>query len=82
MTITKRGGFVKQEEHFRAGINGGSNLTWPDATCPGLNQDPHLRPLANNGGSTLTLALQANSPATHHCMMTYCPANDQRGWPG
>ena len=32
-------------------VDGGGNLSWPDSSCPGLNQDPKLSPLAKNGGS-------------------------------
>ncbi|GIW42068.1 MAG: hypothetical protein KatS3mg076_2645 [Candidatus Binatia bacterium] len=43
--------------------DGGGNLSWPDATCPGINQDPTLGPLENNGGPTQTHALLAGSAA-------------------
>jgi predicted outer membrane repeat protein len=62
-------------------LDGGGNLSWPDASCPGLNQDPLLRPLAMNGGSTATMALRAASPAIHHAVLADCPLIDQRGWP-
>jgi CSLREA domain-containing protein len=60
--------------------NGGGNLSWPDTSCPGLNLDPKLNPLANNGGQTLTMALQANSPAIDAAIIAFCPATDQRGF--
>src|SRR6185503_16337346 len=41
--------------------NGGGNLSYPDTTCPGVNGDPKLTGLANNGGTTQTMALQAGS---------------------
>ena len=62
-------------------VDGGGNLSWPDSSCPGLNQDPKLSPLANNGGANLTMALQAGSPAIHHADPAICPVTDQRGWP-
>ncbi len=62
-------------------VDGGGNLSWPDVSCPGLNQDPKLRPLANNGGDTRTMALQESSPAIHYASAGVCPATDQRGWP-
>jgi CSLREA domain-containing protein len=37
--------------------NGGGNLSWPDTTCPGINKDPRLGPLQDNGGPTKTMAL-------------------------
>jgi hypothetical protein len=60
-------------------VDGGGNLSWPDSTCPGLNQDPKLSPLALNGGSTRTMALIANSPAIQHAVLANCPVQDQRG---
>ena len=46
-------------------IDGGGNLTWPssDTTCAGVNGDPKLGPLVDNGGLTRTLALQPGSAA-------------------
>ena len=32
--------------------DGGGNLSYPDATCPGINRDPKLGPLQDNGGPT------------------------------
>jgi hypothetical protein len=43
--------------------DGGGNLSYPDTTCPGTNGDPNLGPLANNGGSTQTMALGVGSAA-------------------
>ena len=40
----------------------GGNLS-TDATCPGINSDPKLGPLAHNGGPTQTMALLPGSPA-------------------
>lgn len=41
----------------------GNNLVWGDATCPGNKIDPKLAALADNGGATQTMALQAGSAA-------------------
>ena len=41
--------------------------------------DPKLGPLANNGGSTLTMLLLAGSPAIDQANDVDCPAQDQRG---
>jgi len=45
--------------------DGGNNLRWPssDTTCVGAYLNPLLAALANNGGSTQTMALQAGSAA-------------------
>jgi CSLREA domain-containing protein len=71
-----------------AGVNcdgtvtdGGGSLSWPDATCPGLNADPKLGGLANNGGPTQTHALLPGSAAIDAAVAAYCPATDQRGVP-
>jgi predicted outer membrane repeat protein len=50
-------------------------------TGPGdqINTDPKLGPLADNGGPTQTMALQAGSPAIDAGTNTGCPATDQRG---
>ncbi|MCB0341879.1 MAG: right-handed parallel beta-helix repeat-containing protein [Bdellovibrionales bacterium] len=37
--------------------------------------------LANNGGSTQTISLQAGSPALDSGLNAYCPTTDQRGLP-
>jgi predicted outer membrane repeat protein len=60
-------------------VDGGGNLSWPDATCPGLNADPLLGPLQGNGGPTQTQALLAGSPALDAAALANCPATDQRG---
>ena len=59
--------------------DGGGNLSWPDTTCPGLNADPLLGPLQDNGGPTQTLALLPGSPAIDAALLANCPATDQRG---
>jgi hypothetical protein len=61
--------------------DGGHNISWPDTTCPGINADPRLGPLASNGGPTQTLALLPTSPAIDALprVGAGCPATDQRG---
>ncbi len=59
--------------------DGGGNLSWPDTTCPGLNADPLLGLLANNGGPTETHALLPGSAAVDNAVDANCPATDQRG---
>jgi CSLREA domain-containing protein len=62
----------------------GTNID-SDGTCslagpgdrPGV--DPRLGPLAPNGGSTMTHALLAGSPAIDTADPATCPATDQRG---
>jgi CSLREA domain-containing protein len=44
-----------------------------------VGQDPLLEPLADNGGGTLTHALQSTSPAINAANNAICPATDQRG---
>jgi hypothetical protein len=65
-------------------IDGGGNLSYPDTTCPGINADPVLGPLQNNGGPTDTMALNAGSDAVDGGTDAICgapPVNglDQRG---
>ena len=64
-------------------LDGGGNLSWPDTTCPGTNQDPLLDPagLHDNGGPTPTVALQPESPAIDTAQAANCPGGDQRGVP-
>jgi CSLREA domain-containing protein len=64
--------------------DGGGNLSYPDATCPGINADPLLGPLQNNNGPTKTMALGPGSPAIDAANDAVCaapPVNnlDQRG---
>ena len=58
----------------------GGNLEFGDASCPSgfLRADPHLSPLAGNGGPTQTIALQPGSAAIHH-VRTCVLGSDQRG---
>jgi hypothetical protein len=44
-----------------------------------IGLDPRLDPLADNGGATLTHALQPGSPALDAGANASCPATDQRG---
>eukprot|EP00545_Synedropsis_sp_CCMP1620_P004907 CAMPEP_0119005898 /NCGR_PEP_ID=MMETSP1176-20130426/1992_1 /TAXON_ID=265551 /ORGANISM="Synedropsis recta cf, Strain CCMP1620" /LENGTH=839 /DNA_ID=CAMNT_0006957757 /DNA_START=70 /DNA_END=2592 /DNA_ORIENTATION=- len=65
--------------------DGGFNL-FDDSTCGNSNLDntfateEFLGPLANNGGSTLTRALLAGSPAISAADPSTCPFIDQRGF--
>ena len=66
--------------------DGGGNLSYPDTTCPGINGDPVLGPLQNNGGPTRTTALRPGSAALDAADDAICaapPVNnlDQRGYP-
>ena len=66
--------------------DGGHNLVWGNSTCPGLNADPLLAVLADNGGPTLTMALLSGSPAIDAGDAVICAATpvnnlDQRGMP-
>ena len=58
----------------------GGNVEFGDASCPSgfLRADPHLSPLAGNGGPTQTIALQSGSAAIHH-VRTCVLGSDQRG---
>ncbi len=65
-------------------ISAGHNVS-DDATCnltatgDQPNTDPHIGPLAANGGPTQTRALLAGSPAIDHGDNSGCPSTDQRG---
>jgi len=64
--------------------DGGGNLSYPDTTCPGINSNPVLGPLQNNGGPTHTMALGPGSAALDAANDAICaapPVNnlDQRG---
>jgi hypothetical protein len=63
--------------------DGGHDVTFGDASCPGTNGDPDLGQLADNGGPTETLALGVGSAAIDIVPATGagCPATDQRGLP-
>ena len=62
--------------------DGGGNLRWPstDNTCVGDFGDPLLEPLADNGGSTMTMAVTPGSAALQ-LADSNCPDDDQRGMP-
>lgn len=64
--------------------DGGGNLSYPDATCPGINSDPVLGSLRDNGGPTQTMALLPGSAAVDAARDYICRADpvnnrDQRG---
>lgn len=64
--------------------DGGGNLSYPDASCPGINADPVLGPLQHNGGPTWTMALGTGSAAIDAGDDATCAASpvnnqDQRG---
>jgi len=62
-------------------IDQGGNLD-SDGTCGvGLTANPLLGPLQDNGGPTLTHALQSGSPAIDAGDNANCPETDQRGVP-
>lgn len=67
-------------------IDSGSDCELSD-TIPGQadqsDTNPLLEPLQNNGGATMTMALQAGSPALDKVPAAGgdCPATDQRGVP-
>jgi hypothetical protein len=59
----------------------GANRQYPGNTCAGVTVgDPLLRPVADNGGHTLTAGLSAGSPALNTANAAYCPSTDQRGF--
>lgn len=49
-------------------------------TSGAIFANANLAALANNGGPTQTMALQANSPAIHSGLSTGAPSTDQRGF--
>ena len=60
--------------------DGGHNLVFGDATCPGVDADPKLGPPRDNGGPTQTIALGAGSAAIDLVPPgAGCPWTDQRG---
>ena len=69
---------------FGAGVTftGSHDLQFGDSTCSGVPvADPHLGPLAGNGGATQTMALGAGSPAIDAGDGVVAPPTDQRGQP-
>ena len=73
------------ENCYGAIANAGHNLdrynscSWGTSNGSLSNTDPRLGPLADNGGSTLTMALLPGSPAINAGDDNGCPATDQRG---
>jgi CSLREA domain-containing protein len=55
------------------------NLAEDDSCSASLNGDPNLGPLADNGGSTQTMALLPTSPAINAGDNDTCEITDQRG---
>jgi hypothetical protein len=63
-------------------VDQGGNVTWNDTTCPGLVADPHLGPLADNGGPTQTVFPGSGSSAVGAVASGACSVHeDQRGQP-
>jgi hypothetical protein len=64
-------------------VDGGFDLGFPDSTCPGIEADPKLEPLGENGGPTSTRDLAAGSPARGAIPAgsALCEGADQRGVP-
>ncbi len=63
-------------------FNGGSFSISDDTSCPGFTVgNPLIKPLADNGGRTLTHALRPGSPAIDGGNNGICPLTDQRGFP-
>jgi predicted outer membrane repeat protein len=61
-------------------VDQGNNLSWPaDNNCPGIQANPVLGPLADNGGPTQTIALLTGSAAIDAGNNSTCAATDQRG---
>ena len=63
--------------------DGGHNLSFGNAGCPGANADPKLGTLGNHGGPTPTIPLLAGSPAIDAIPAgdPSCTGSDQRGMP-
>ena len=61
--------------------DGGHNIVFPDATCPGVSANPQLDALADNGGPTRTQAVGPGSPAFDAVPTAGagCAPTDQRG---
>jgi hypothetical protein len=65
---------------FGTVYDGGGNLQFnPTVGCVGTSADPRLSGLADNGGLTKTMALQAGSAAINLATAN-CLPNDQRGF--
>jgi Chlamydia polymorphic membrane protein (Chlamydia_PMP) repeat len=73
-------------------LDGGQNIQYPqlkpgfgndvnnNITANPIYADPSLLPLADNGGPTLTRALQTGSPAVDDGNTATCPSLDQRAY--
>ncbi|MEQ8676389.1 MAG: right-handed parallel beta-helix repeat-containing protein [Aggregatilineales bacterium] len=61
--------------------DGGGNIAFNAAGCPGLNVDPMLRPFGNYGGGTASLPPSAGSPALNSAPDCGSLAVDQFGNP-
>ena len=61
--------------------NAGGNVSFPDNSCGGVNADPKLHALADNGGATKTMLLGAGSAALDTIAPggADCTGTDQRG---
>ena len=61
--------------------DGGRNIAFGDASCPGAQADPKLGPLQDNGGPTATHSIPADSPALDAVpdAGSECAPTDQRG---
>jgi gliding motility-associated-like protein len=84
VTNTFGGGGTPKWRHCNCELSdGGGNLFFPEivanAPCVPMPTiaDPKLNPLADNGGATQTMSLQAGSPAIN--AGAGCPTTDQRG---
>jgi hypothetical protein len=69
---------------YGAITDGGGNLSYPDTSCPGIDADPLLGPLQDNGGPTWTMEPGPGSPAIDAGNAAACAAPpvdnlDQRG---
>jgi CSLREA domain-containing protein len=62
-------------------LDGGNDLSFGDATCPGITGDPKLDMLADNGGPVQTSDLGSGSAAIDAGPASgpNCPATDARG---
>jgi hypothetical protein len=79
--LTEANTIVSADDCAGPVANGGHDLQFGGAGCPGLNGNPELGPLQNNGGPTETMAPGATSFAIGQIPAagSVCPALDQRG---
>jgi len=75
--MTSQGNNLIGKNNGSTGFNNGSNGDIVGTIAAPIN--PLLGPLANNGGSTQTMALLPGSPAINAGTSTGAPATDQRG---